>query len=74
MPDQPNHGTTSDDAAIFSLNRSSNDDDKQPDGPFKDARDAIVKPLLPKAYVKSGGFVPSNPLFKTTPGAKNVQW
>lgn len=74
MPNQPNHDTTSDDAAIFSLNTSGNKDDKQPDGPFKDARDAIVKPFLPNAYVKSGKFVPKEPLFKTTPGAKNVQW
>lgn len=80
MPDQVTPGITSDDAAIFSLNDAAifamntpGDDDQQED-PFKDGPDAVAQAKSRRGRVKSGAFVPKEPLFSTTPGAKNVQW
>jgi hypothetical protein len=81
MPDIVTPGITSDDAAIlslndaavFSLNSPDNGDDQQED-PFHDGRDKIAPNAHGKGRVKSGVFVPKEPLFTTTPGAKKVQW
>ena len=73
MADTTTPGITGDDAAIFSLN-TTNDDSQQQEDPFYDARGLLDPNAQGKGRVKSGTFVPKEPLFQTTPGAKNVQW